>query len=142
MFKKYRWLILISLIIIGIVLFIIFARDYKQSDNIDNDLSFIKDKKWYITSLSISEDGEEFFKNDSYAFKYIIFDDKTIKFCDSNSNECKKDNYTYTNDMISIETLNTIGKGNYTIEYTDVELTLSRNEGKRKTVYTFTLPVG
>lgn len=158
MIKKIKWIFFILLIvslIITAVLFIKFSKEYKENFNKDNNynnninddinesnviLNEIMNKEWYINLLTISENGEEYFRYNSYDSKYIILDEKTIKYCNGEGNECKEDNYIYINDMLSIKTDNTLGSGDYSIKCFENELELLRKEGNRIITYYFYLP--
>ena len=158
MVKKIKWIFFILLVvslIITVVMFMKFTKKNEENHNKDNNynsnvnddasenndiLNEIMNKEWYINLLTISENGEEYFRNDSYDSKYIILDEKIIKYCNSEGKECKTDNYIYSNNILTIQTDNTLGRGDYSIKYSEHELELSRKEENRIITYYFYLP--
>ena len=145
--KRIKWILLIILIIsiiVTTILFINFVRDKKtSSNNIQKentntiDLNSINNKSWYIKLLTIDKDGEILFRNDSYENIYIVITEENLKYCYSAEEECKIDNYIFNNNRIYIIANDTIGSGEYKIEFENQHLKFSRKEKDKTITYYF-----
>lgn len=136
--KNIKWILLVILIISIVITGIIFVNFIKTNNNLNkNILNSLYNKYLYFTSLTVADDDEQYFRNDSYEGKYIVITKDKIEYCDIKEEHCKVDNYIYQNNMISITTSNTLGEGNYEIELTGDELKLSRTENGKTISYYF-----
>lgn len=132
--KKFKWVLLGVLIVSLVFTFTMFINFINKNNN-DVVFKEIYNKDWYIMSLVVTDTEEVIFRNDSYSGKYIVLSENTIKLCDIYEDSCKVDNYIYENNIIYLSSQNTLGTGNYEIEFSDSTLILSTKEGGITTSY-------
>lgn len=150
MLKYFKWFFLgILIICIGITIFLYidFIKENNSNNEVDvsekDDISIIYNKYWYVTDYKIYVDGQlvDEMANNSLD-RYLTFTDKQISYCEVDTDECQRSEYSYSDGRMEIPVTFFASRGMYDIIYDEKSIMFSLKGDNTEFLYYFEPAVG